>query len=250
MKRTLLTGVLVLAAVAPGLMAQIKPKSKAERDAVVALGAAQADGPDALIKGVDALLETYADTDYKEAVLLLEATAYQQKGDYASAEVTNQRVLDANPKNPQAYMQMGEVILQHVGENDLDKEQRLALAEKNFNLGLTNIESKPNAGITDADWADNKKFMRAQLENDLGMLALKRKTYDVAAANFKLAVGDDAQPAYQVREALALQKSGKNDEALGICDKLLADPQLHPAIKKVAVSVKTLATQAKAAAAK
>jgi predicted Zn-dependent protease len=64
-------------------------------------------------------------------------------------------------------------------------------------------------------------------------------------ADFKAAADLDPQPAYQVRLASALQATGKNDEAIALCDKLLADPQLHPQIKTVATQVKNAATAAK-----
>ena len=250
MRRNFLTGVLVMAAVVPGLMAQMKVKSKAEGEAVQALIAAEPQGPDAVIKAADALLDKFADTQFKEVALLAEATAYQQKGDFASAEVTNERVLEINPKNPQAAMQLGEVISQKVGENDLDKDERLSKAEKDFKQALANIDNKPSAGMPDASWAETKKYTQAQIENDLGLVDMRRKNFDAAVTDFKLAVDGDPQDAYKVRLALADQKAGKNDEALAICDKLLADPQLHPAIKKVAVGVKAMATQAKGATAK
>ena len=250
MKRTFLTGVLVMAAAVSGLMAQLKPKSNAEAEAVRALFAARTQSPDATIKAAEDLLGKFADTAYKEVALLLEADAYQQKGDYVSAEITNQRVLEANPKNPQASMQLGELIMQHVGENDLDKEEQLSKSEKDFNQALESLDTRPNTGISDAQWEEAKKFMRAELQNDLGLAAIKRKKYDAAVADFKLAIEGDPQPAYQVRLAMAYQKTGKNDEALAICDKLLADPQLHPAIKQVAQGVQKMATQAKAAGGK
>lgn len=247
MKRTILTGVLVMAAAVSVLMAQMKVTSKAEGEAVQALLASEPQGPDAVIKAAEDLLTKFADTQFKEVALLAEAAAYQQKGDAASAEVTDERVLEVNPKNPQAAMQLGEVISTHVGDNDLDREERLAKAEKAFKQALANIDSKPSAGLSDAQWAESKKFTQAQIENDLGLLAMKRKNFDAAIADFKLALDGDPQPAYQVRLALADQKAGKNDEALAICDKLLADPALHPAIKKVAVGVKAMATKAKGA---
>jgi tetratricopeptide (TPR) repeat protein len=250
MKRTFLTGVLVMAAAVPGLMAQLKPKSNAEGDAVRALFAARAQSPDATVKAAEDLLVKFADTEYKEVALLLEADAYQQKGDYVNAEITNQRVLEAYPKNPQAGMQLGELIVQHVGENDLDKEEQLSKAEKTLNQALANIDTKPYAGVTDAQWAENKKYTQAEIQNDLGLVAMKRKKFDAAVAEFKLAIDGDPQPAYQVRLALAYQKTGKNDEALAICDKLLADPQLQPAIRQVAQGIKTMATAAKGAGAK
>ena len=46
-----------------------------------------------------------------------------------------------------------------------------------------------------------------------------------------------------MRLASAYQLAGKNDEALAICDKLLADPQLHPQIKAVATNIKNAASK-------
>ena len=246
MKRTILTGVLVLAAVVPA-MADMKVKSKAEAEAVQAMVAAESQGPDAIIAAVEALLAKFADTQFKQVALLAEATAYQQKKDYASAELTNERVLEIDPMTPQAAMQLGEAITAHVGENDLDKEERLTKAEKSLNRAVANIDNKPSEGMTDEAWAGAKKFTLAMAENDLGLVAMMRKNYPAAAAAFKLAVDSDPQPAFQVRLALADQKSGKNDDALALCDQLLADPQLHPAIKRIAVNVKAAAKAAKAA---
>jgi len=251
MKTILLTGVLAVAAVAPGLMAQMKPKSNAEGDAVRALFAAKGQNDaDATIKAAEDLLTKYADTDYKEVALLLEADAYQQKGDYADAEITDERILDAYPKNPQAGMQLGELIVQHVRENDLDKEDQLAKAERRLNTALANVDTKPYVGMPDASWEENKKYTKAEIQNDLGLVDLTRKQYDAAIANFKLSIAGDPQPAYQVRLASAYFQSGKYDDALATCDKLLADPQLHPTIKKLAEDIKAKSTKAKAGAGK
>jgi len=248
MKRKILTGLVLMASVG-GVMAQIKPKSKEEAEAVQALAAAESQSPDAVIKAAEDLLAKFADTEYKEVALLMEADAYQKKGDYAGAEITDQRVLEANPKNAQAAMQLGELIVQHVRENDLDKDAQLAKAEKDFDLAMSNLDSKP-AVVTEDKWEAAKKQMRAEIENDQGLVALARKNYDTAATQFKKADDIDPQPAYQVRLASAYQQGGKNDDAIAICDKLLADPQLHPTIRRVAEAVKTKATQAKSGAGK
>jgi tetratricopeptide (TPR) repeat protein len=251
MKRTFLTGVLVMAAVVSGLMAQVKPKSNAEAEAVRALFTAQSSqNPEATVKAAEDLLTKFADTEYKELALLIEADAYQQKGDFASAEITDQRVLEAYPKNPQAGMQLGELIVQHVRENDLDKEEQLSKAEKSLNQALANIDIKPFAAMPDAKWDENKKYTKAQIQNDLGLVAMSRKNYEAAIADFKLALEGDAQPAYQVRLAVAYQATGKNDEAIAISEKVLADPQAHPTIKQLAQAVKAKATQAKGAGGK
>jgi tetratricopeptide (TPR) repeat protein len=159
-------------------------------------------------------------------------------------------VLEAFPKNPQAALQLGELIVQHVHENDLDKEEQLSKAEKVHQPGAG--ESRHQAersriGCTVGAGQEVREGPTAERPRTGG--SGKRKKFDIAIADFKLAADGDPQPAYQVRLASAYQQSGNNAEALAICDKLLADPQLHPAIRQVAEGVKAKA-QAKTGAGK
>jgi tetratricopeptide (TPR) repeat protein len=269
MKRMILTGTLALATGFTSLMAQAKKdnapaqppqgqqkqgqgqlipgtKSVGESEALMALVQAQGN-PDATIKAAEDLLTKYADTTFKESALLAEATAYQQKGDADKAQIYGERVLEANPKNFQAQLMMGEILSTHTRENDLDKEEKLTKAEKYLHGAMesVNTAAKPNPQITDAQWEEGKKFVTAQAHNDLGLVALVRKKFDVAINEFKTAADTDPQPAYMVRLASAYESTGKHAEAIAICDKVLADPQLHPQIKQVATNIKNAATAAK-----
>jgi tetratricopeptide (TPR) repeat protein len=267
MKRMILTGTLALATGFSPLLAQAKKdnapaqppaqqqkgpnlipgtKSVGESEALVALIQAQGD-PDKTIKAADDLLTRYADTTFKETALLSEAQAYQQKGDADKAQIYGEKVLEANPKSFQAQLMLGELLAGKTRENDLDKEEKLARAEKYLKGAIDNVNtaSKPNPQITDAQWEEGKKFVTAQAHNGLGMAALVRKKFDVAIAEFKTAAENDPQPAYLVRLASAYESSGKHDEAIATCDKVLADPQLHPQIKQVATNIKNAAAAAK-----
>jgi len=253
MTRRILTGILVLAA---GLMAQQPPqkgggagmvpgaKSQGESQAVIAM--IQANGnPDNVIKAAEDLLTKYADTSFKETALLAEADAYRQKRDNEKAQIFAERVLEVNPKSFQANLMLGELLVSTTRENDLDKDEKLTKAEKHLNATIEELKTaaKPNPQLPDAQWEDSKKWVSAQAHNDIGMAALTRKKYDVAIAEFKQAIDGDPQAAYSVRLASAYQASGKNQEAIEICDKLLADPQLHPTIKQVAQNIKTQASK-------
>ena len=125
---------------------------------------------------------------------------------------------------------LGELISAGTKENDLDKEEKLTKANKYLNDTIENVKTaaKPNPQVTDAQWEEGKKFVVAEAHNGLGMIAIVRKKLDVAVTEFKTAIETDPQPAYLVRLAMADQNLGKNDEAIAIVDKLLADPQLHP----------------------
>jgi tetratricopeptide (TPR) repeat protein len=251
MKRTIFAGVVAVAALAAGassLYAQKAPapKSQKELDAVKALFGASQAGPDQTIAAAEALITGFADTEFKEIALFFEARSYQQKNDLVKAQVYGERVLEINPKNFQTTLMLGEVVAQTTRENDLDKEEKLAKADKYLKDTIENLKAapKPNPQMTDKDWDDAKQQMVAEAHSGLGLCALTRKKYDVAAAEFKSAAELDPQPAFLVREATALQSAGKNDEAIAICDKVLADAQLHPQIKQVAQGVRAAAIKA------
>ncbi len=256
MKKSILTGILALAAGANGLMAQgtppaaapaapagphqPTPKSQAEVQAIQAMFAAQGN-PDAIIKAADDLLTKFADTEFKELAYYMQAEAYQQKKDLTKAQVIAEQAMALNPKSYQAAIMLSELITQQTREGDLDREEKLGKAEQYAKDAMANVKDapKPNAQVTDAQWDEFKKGIAARAHNSIGLGDLTRKKYDAAVTEFKAAADEDPQPAYLVREASALQSSGKNDEAVAICDKLLADPNLHPAIKQVATQIKT-----------
>jgi tetratricopeptide (TPR) repeat protein len=248
MKRSILTGILALAAGAAGLMGQPKgpaPKSKAELEALQAIFQ-QANNPDAVIKLADEFVTKFADSDFKENILNMEAQAYHQKKDETKAQIYAEQALQANPKSYQADIMLAEIISKSTRETDLDREEKLAKAEKYAKDAMDVVKDapKPNPQIPDAQWEEFKKTIAAQAHGAMGIANLTRKKFDVAASEFKAAYDNDPQPAYMVQQASALQSGGKNDEAIALCDKILADPQLHPAIKNVATQVRAQAVKA------
>jgi tetratricopeptide (TPR) repeat protein len=253
MKRMILTGALALVAGVSSLMAQAAPpkapapKSKDELAALQTLINARSN-PDATIKAAEDLMTKFADTDFKDLALFSEAGAYEQKRDIDKAQTYAERTLEVNPKYFQATLMLAELLAQSTRENDLDKEEKLSRSEKyaHDTMELVKEATKPNPQIPDQQWEDAKKDITAEAHNALGLAALVRKKYDVAIAEFKAAADGSAhpEPAYQVREASALQSAGKYDEAIAICDKIMADQQVHPQIRQVAQAIRATAIKA------
>jgi len=253
MKRMILTGALALAAGVSSLMAQAAPpkapapKSKEELAALQALVNARS-SPDATIKAAEELLTKFADTDFKDMALFSEAGAYEEKRDIDKAQTYAERALEANPKYFQASLMLAELLAQNTRENDLDKEEKLTKADKYANDAIQMLKDapKPNPQIPDQQWEEAKKDLTAEGHNALGLVALVRKKYDLAFTEFKTAADGaaHAEPAYQVREASALQSGGKNDEAVAICDKIMADQSIHPQIRQVAQAIRATAIKA------
>jgi tetratricopeptide (TPR) repeat protein len=249
MKRITLTGILVLTAGVAGLLAQApapKPKSNGERKAIVAIQTAvQSGDTDAVIKASEYLLTNYADTDYKEYALTMEAKAYQTKGDNDNAQVFADRVLQVNPKAYLMQLLIADAITPTIKEFDLNYKDEIAKTTKLYNDAIENakVAPKPNAQVSDADWENQKKFAVAQAYNGLGMVASIDKKPGDAVKYFQLAVDNDPdQDAYATRLASALLNAGKKTEAIAICDKLLVKPDLHPRIKSVVTSIRNAAS--------
>ncbi len=245
MRKMLLQTTLVLAS-ASLILAQ-KPKSNKEIEALQAIQTAQ--DPDARIAAIENLLTKFADTEFKPMVLTMAAQTEQQKGDYEKMVIYCDRALEADPKSYTAMLMLASGGANHTREFDLDKEEKLAKAEKNAKTALELIPSatKPNPAISDDQWAIMKKDFTSQGHEALGLVAVARKNYEGAIAEFKTSVemAGTPDPATAVRLGSAYNSAGKYDEAIATLDKVINIPDVNPAVKQFAQNEKAKAVKAK-----
>jgi tetratricopeptide (TPR) repeat protein len=247
MTKIILRGALALAVALPGLLAQPKPKSPEEYEALKAMFGAET--PDARIAAAENVLTKFADTQFKAVALYFEAASYQQKGDYEHTVVFGERTLEADPKHYQAMLMLATIIAQHTKEFDLDREEKLAQVEKYAKTALDLLKDapKPNPNITDDQWTAAKKDFAAEAHAALGMGAMARKKNDVAESEFKLAidVADKPDPAFMVRLGKVYSDDGKYDEAIAQFDKVMAMPDVNVQVKQVAQAERVRTIQKK-----
>src|SRR5205823_4471922 len=148
---------------ASGLMAQAAapaagpkspaPKSQPELTAIQAMFQAQGN-PDNVIKAADELLTKFADTEFKELALYMEAEAYNQKKDPIKAQLYSEQALAVNPKSYQASIMLAELTVAQTKENDLDREEKLGKAEKYAKDAIAYVKDvpKPNPQVPDDQW--------------------------------------------------------------------------------------------------
>lgn len=232
---------------------QPKLKGKKEQAAVMALFQAyQAQDFDATIKAADDLLTKFTESDFRATACMMTAEAYRRKGDEEQSLVFAEKTLEYDPKYFTAQIAIATSLASRTKEFDLDKEEKLGRAEKLAKGALELIPTapKPNAQLTDEQWAASKKDFEAQAHEALGLAALVRKNYEVCASEFKTSVELSAtgDPAGMIREASCLVSLKKYDEALVIVDKAIAAPNASPQVKGIAVNMKVQLNKVKAQA--
>ncbi|MDQ6706089.1 MAG: hypothetical protein M3Z85_08990 [Acidobacteriota bacterium] len=254
MNKPILRGLTAFIAFAIALPAQTPPatgpapKSKAEMEALQAMFGAK--DPDARITQAQNVITKFADSDFKPVALFFIAASYEQKNDFPNMVVYAERTIEADPKNYGAMLMLARGIASKTRENDLDKEEKLTRAEKYANSALDALKDakKPQPQMPDDQWNAAKKDYVAQAHEALGISAMVRKKYDVAAKEFQTAVDTSTtpDPATMVRLAAADNQLGKYDDAITVLDKVMAAPDAQPAVKQFAQAEKVRATQGKA----
>lgn len=241
---------LALTASAALLFAQAKqpqPKSQKEVDAIMAIF--NATDADTRIAASNDLLQKFADTEFKAVAFLVLTQSYEQKNDFEKTVFFGEETLKHDPKSYQAMIILGSAYAKRTKEFDLDKEEKLKVAEKYANsaLDLLKTAEKPNPQVTDEQWAAAKKDFASAAQEALAIASLVRKDYDKAIAQFKSAIEVAAtpEPAAMVRLSQTYNLAKKYDDAIAIADKVMALPDVHPQIKQAAQAERVRAFQSR-----
>jgi len=252
MKKALTPLALMVVLLAMGplmLTAQPKPPSPEELKALQEI--LNANAVETRVAAVDSFVKSFPKSEYLNFALTAAADAYEAGGNTTKAIFYYQQALDANPKDYNAMLMLAAETARTTREFDLDKEEKLAKAEKNAKDGMALIPSatKLNPQMTDVAWEALKKDDMARGHEALGLIAVARKKYDVATAEFKTATETAAEPppATFIRLGGAYTDAGKPDQAIATLDKVLAMPNLPDQLKSVAQAEKTRAEKAKTA---
>jgi len=245
------------AAAAPGAAATPgpHPKSPEENNALVALlnsvgdedkatsTAARATAADVVIKNATDLLAKYPDTDYKAVVQMHLAQAYHYKNDDPKAISIGEQSLEADPNSYETLLLMSEIYSRSTRSTDLDKDDRLAKADKYAKQALPLIAKavKPNPNISDADWAQAQGAENQRAYLSMGYASIVAGKPSDADASFDKAFSVfSPDPVELIRIGRAYGQGAKNyDEAIKWDDKAAALPGVADQIKTYATSDKT-----------
>jgi hypothetical protein len=156
-------------------------------------------------------------------------------------------VLEASPNSVPGNLEMGGLIAKQTGPKDLDRDEQLAKGEKYLNTAIAGIKAQQANPALAATAQAQLKQSDAEAHKNLAFIGLTRasankdadpKKFDQAISEMKIAADEDpAQTAYQAQLAAILHQAGKNAESLAVCNKILAQADLNPAIKSYVENV-------------
>jgi len=246
-------GILVLASSLWGQKGQPagpKPKSNKEIAALNAINAAPT--VDERLKAIDNVLTNFKDTEFRPMLLDMALQLEAQKGDYAQVMTYGELILDKDPKNATALVTMAGETARRTREFDLDKDEKLAKADKWAKQGIEDAKTfpkPPGTSLTDEQWEHTKLDLQSQGYEALGMSAAVNKKYDDAVANFKQALALSPTAGTWLRLGQAYEDAGKFDDANDAFDKAGAMPNATAQIKSIAANKKAEVAKLKAGAA-
>ncbi len=261
MHRTMRFGLLAAVAAVIGLAGQTQapapPKAKSQAEGQALQAMAQAPNAKQREAAAEEFLTKYADSEFKPIVLLVVAQSAEEQGNGEKAIIYGERVLEANPDpatKAQALILLAKQNAQRTREFDLDRDEKLEKVSKygKSAIDTLNTMAKPNAQMTDDQWNTMKSDLLSDAHEALGMGAAVKKDYATAESEFKeaVALGKTGLPTPAVRLADVYNRENKYDDAIALCDKVLAMPNLHPGIKSMAENQRAKALKAKESAAK
>lgn len=158
------------------------------------------------------------------------------------------KLLSLDPNNPEALMIVGSNLAQHTRDTDLDRDERLAEAQRSLEKALQTLDTDlmlpvnmpPEQGTA------IRTAMRAQVYGALGVVQLAKKDYAAAEKFLQQATqlaGTD--PALWLRLAYVLDKEEKYKEALGPAQSCIQfsaeEPQINTLCKQELARLNQLA---------
>lgn len=199
-------------------------KTKDEFDAYKA-GAALAD-PNQVLAAADQFAQKYPDSELKELLYVQAMNGFAQQNNAQKEIEAARKAVAIDPHDPNPLIHAASSLVEITHDNDLDKEQRYAEAEKDAQAAIDNIDTgmhiPPN--VPQAQVQAVKNSILALAYETLGVIAMQKQDYADAETNFQKAVdASKAEPMARIylRLSVAQDNEKKYAEALVNANKAL-----------------------------
>jgi tetratricopeptide (TPR) repeat protein len=161
----------------------------------------------------EAFLQKFSNSDFKDGAYVVEMQTYQQLNQPDKAIEAGHKALEVNPENLDALRYLSFVFPFIYKADDPEAAAKLSRAESDAKHGLEVLQKlqKP-AGVSDEQFNQGVKGLRAIFNGAVGFAALQRKDYQAAIISYKAASEDNPSDWYVFyRMGLAYLYSNTHD---------------------------------------
>jgi tetratricopeptide (TPR) repeat protein len=201
--------------------AKTKPEYDAYNAAIKTAAAAPGTpvDPVAVAKAADDFAAQFPDSELRILLFKVSMHAFQYANNGEQMNAAAEKVLKIDPDDPEALVGAAEYIAEHTRDTDLDKDQRLAQAQKYSSHAIDTVETDVAipAGTPQEKIDAYKGFVRSSAYSVLGTIAFNQEKYPDAENYFRKSVDalpSQPDPVVVLRLAIALDKQNKYPEAL------------------------------------
>ncbi len=205
-------------ATVPAPVAKRPPQAKtqAEFDAYKAAIANQND-PAALEKAADDFAAKFPASELRVVLFKSEMRGYQNANNGDKMSEAAHKLLKIDPEDPEALVNVAEVIAERTRDSDLDKDQRWDEAAKSAQRSLETVDTDIPAGLQPNQIELYQNMIRSTAYSILGSVSDHREKYADSESYYRKSL--DALPSQPdalviLRLALSLDKQGKYADAL------------------------------------
>lgn len=214
----------------PGPAPKRPPQAKTQEEFKAFQTAAAATTPDAQEKAANDFAAKFPDSELRVLLYRQAMNAYQNANNADKMVEMGRKILAIDPDDPQALIEVAEVLSERTRSTDLDFNEKTGEATKLATHALDTIDSDlmfaANAPPDKVQAA--KDWLKATAYAILGNIAMVKKDYSGAEQNLRKAIDmgkNQPDPVNYLRLAVALDNQSKYAEALATADQAVSMTQ-------------------------
>lgn len=214
----------------PGPAPKRPPQAKTQEEFKAFQTAAAATTPDAQEKAANDFAAKFPDSELRVLLYRQAMNAYQNANNADKMVEMGRKILAIDPNDPQALIEVAEVISEQARSTDLDFNQKTDEANKLATHALETVDTdlmfSPNAPPEKVQAA--KDWLKATAYAILGNIAMEKHDYAGAEKNLKQAIDlgkTQPDPVNYLRLAVALDNQTKYAEALATANQAVSMTQ-------------------------
>lgn len=211
------------------------PQAKSQEEYKAFQAAAAATTPEAQEKAADDFAAKFPDSELRVLLYRQVMNSYQNANNADKMVEMGRKILAIDPNDPQALIEVAEVLSERTRNTDLDFNEKTAEASKLASHALETIDTdlpfSPNAPPDKVQAA--KDWLRATAYAILGNIGMEKNDYAAAEQNLRKAIDmgkSQPDPVNYLRLAVALDKQSKYAEALSTANQAVSMTQENTAV--------------------